>query len=169
MLGTVSRRAVLPAISAGMTLPPLVKARATLRVGQLLGMSGPSAGITGPGSVVAVKLAAQEYQASRADFDADINAAVADFQAKSDIALNITCSWTEQQSVNTTGAFPLSVAPVRTITLLQQFDNVGLAIESGPSVLAGSASWDYCKPVKTVSGGDVTWSFNAGDCPTAKS
>ncbi len=176
---TVSRRAIMAATSALLTLPPLTRAKAakpTLRVGLLTDMSGPSAGITGLGSAVAVKLAVQDFQASHPGFDADIDVVVADFQSKSDIALSIAHSWIEQKSVDVIVGLPLSAAALGTITLLQQFDKVGLLTESGASVLTGSScgpnhiQWTYdtysvCKPTVDVlvpAGGD-SWFFLTSD------
>src|SRR5271168_3659624 len=90
----IDRRSLLGAAAAtAATGLPLRRARAAapLRIGVLTDMTGVYSDDSGKGSVVAAKLAVEDFRALHGDIAVEIISS--DFQNKPDIASNIASGW----------------------------------------------------------------------------
>ena len=91
----IRRRAVLSAAA----LPLIGRVRAqtttTIRIGVLTDLNGPNSASSGPGSVIATKLAAEDFMAAHPGINVEVLSA--DYQSKPDIAVGVARDWFDRQ------------------------------------------------------------------------
>ncbi len=126
----------------------------TVRVGVLTDMSGPFADQVGAGSVVAAKLAAEDFAAESHGLKVEIVSA--DHQNKPDIGAGIARHWVDQEGVDAIVDLPNSGVALAVATVLNEKHRVTLASSSLTSDLTGKA----CSP-STVQWVSDTWAQGA--------
>ena len=122
----------------------------TLRLGVLTDMSGPFADQTGAGSVLAARLAAEDFAPESRGLAVDIRAA--DHQNRPDIGAGIARAWVDQDGVDAIVDLPNSGVALAVAALLRARDRTALASGSMSSDLTGAA----CAPT-TVQWMSDTW------------
>jgi branched-chain amino acid transport system substrate-binding protein len=150
----------LPALcfAAGMLaawLPCSLPARAEIpdnmvRVGVLTDMTGPFADQGGPGSVVAAKLAAEDFAAESKGLKVEILSA--DHQNKPDIGAGIAAKWVDQDGVDAVVDLPNSGVALAVAGVMREKHRVALASSAMSSAMTGKA----CAPT-TVQWVSDTW------------
>ena len=99
---TVSRRTLLSAAAASVTLPLVRPARAqsgpVLKIGVLNDQSGPYLNTGGPTSVICAKQAVEDFGAAGKGLNVDI--VTADHQNKPDLAVSIARQWIDRDGVD---------------------------------------------------------------------
>jgi len=127
----------------------------TVKLGVLNDMSGLYADISGPGSVVAAQLAADEFMAKNKDFKVEVIGA--DHQNKPDVGSSIARKWYDQDGVDvimdtTTSSVALAVSDVT-----REKNRIFLVSGGGSSDLTGAK----CSP-NTVHWTYDTWALANG-------
>jgi branched-chain amino acid transport system substrate-binding protein len=173
----ISRRAAL-AVSGAAAVAPLRRARAAdrpiIRIGVLTDLNGPNSNGTGEGSVVATKLAVEDFM--RLHPDIDVQVLVADYQSKPDIAQSIARDWFDRQGVDFISNVNNSSAALAIATLVREKDKAAIFTTPASSDLTGKAcspnhvQWTYdtyslgsCTGKAIVAEGGDTWFFIAAD------
>ena len=106
---SVGRRSVLGAGLTAATLPRRAFAQQKpIRIGVLTDMAGPYAANTGLGSVAGAQLAIEDFAKSHPSIKVELVSA--DLQLKPDVALAISASWFDNESVDLITDVPLSSA-----------------------------------------------------------
>ena len=122
----------------------------TVRVGVLTDMTGPFADQVGAGSVVAAKLAAEDFAAESKGLTVEILAA--DHQNKPDIGVAIAAKWIDQDGVDAIVDLPNSGVALAVAGVIKDKHRVALASSSMSSMITGKA----CAPT-TVQWVSDTW------------
>jgi len=122
----------------------------TVRVGVLTDMSGPFADQVGPGSVVAAKLAAQDFASESGGLKVEILSA--DHQNKPDIGSGIARKWYDEGGVGAVVDLPNSGVALAVAGVAHDHHRVALASSSMSSTITGKA----CQPT-TVQWVSDTW------------
>jgi branched-chain amino acid transport system substrate-binding protein len=146
----VDRRTVLTGAAALAAALPLRRARAAtppIRVGVLTDMSGPCAEDSGQGSIVAARLAIEDFAKLHPDIKVELVSA--DMQAKPDVAASIAGAWFDRDGVDAVVDLPVSSAALAVATVTQQRNKVAI-LNPGTSDLTGKA----CGP------NHVHWAFD---------
>ncbi|HEY4173574.1 MAG TPA: ABC transporter substrate-binding protein, partial [Rhodopila sp.] len=173
----ISRRAAL-AVSGAAAVAPLRRVRAadrpTIKIGVLTDLNGPNSNGTGEGSVVATKLAMEDFM--RLHPDIDVQVLVADYQSKPDIAQSIARDWFDRQGVDFISNVNNSSAALAIATLVREKDKAAIFTTPASSDLTGKAcspnhvQWTYdtyslgsCTGKALVAEGGDTWFFIAAD------
>ncbi|WP_158927116.1 ABC transporter substrate-binding protein [Acidisphaera sp. S103] len=173
----ITRRAAL-AVSGAAAAAPLRRApaadRSTIRIGVLTDLNGPNANGTGQGSVVATKLAVEDF--TRQHPDVDVQVLVADYQSKPDIAQSIARDWFGRQGVDFISNVNNSSAALAIATLVREKDKAAIFTTPASSDLTGKAcspnhvQWTYdtyslgsCTGKAIVAEGGDTWFLIAAD------
>ena len=134
----------------------------TLKVGVLTDMSGPFASQAGEGSVVAAKLAAEDFAKEAGDLKVEILSA--DHQNKPDVGSAIARQWFDQQGVDAVVDLPNSAVGIAIHTLGAEKNRTVLASSTASSDITGR----LCKPT-TVQWNLDTWALgNATGTAVAK-
>ena len=149
-----TRRAALGLLTASALSAPGI-GRAALpagpvKVGVLSDMSGPYADQSGPGSVIAARLAAEDFAREANGMQVEILAA--DHQNKPDIGSAIARRWVDQDGVGAVVDLPNSAVALAVSSLLRERNRVTLASSPASSDLTGPA----CAPT-TVQWVNDTW------------
>ena len=126
----------------------------TLRVGVLTDMAGPFADQGGPGSVVAAKLAAEDFAAESHGLKVEILSA--DHQNKPDIGAAIAAKWVDQDKVDAIVDLPNSGVALAVAGMMQQRNRTTMASSAMTSTMTGKA----CAPT-TVQWVSDTWAQGA--------
>lgn len=126
-----------------------------VKLGVLNDRSGIYADIAGEGSVVAARMAAEDFDAAGKSINVDIISA--DHQNKADIASNIARQWLTQEGVNAILDVPNSSAAFAVSELTRDNDAVFIISGAGATDLTGQA----CSP-HTVHWTYDTWSMANG-------
>jgi branched-chain amino acid transport system substrate-binding protein len=134
----LSRRSLLVA-GAAMAVAPRVRAATPIRIGVLTDMAGPYADDSGQGSVVATKLAIEDFRKLHGDIDVEMISA--DFQTKPDIAANLAASWYDREGIDLIMDVPVSSAALAVANVAKQHDRVAI-FNCGTSALTGAS----CSP-----------------------
>jgi branched-chain amino acid transport system substrate-binding protein len=145
-LGTAMSLLLLAAAPAAAEVPNNL-----VRVGVLTDLSGPFADQVGPGSVVAAKLAAEDF-AKEAD-GLKVEILSADHQNKPDVGLSIARRWVDVEGVDAIVDLPNSGVALAIINLMHEKNRAALASSSASSDITGKA----CQPT-TVQWVLDTWS-----------
>lgn len=134
----------------------------TVKVGVLSDMSGPFASQTGEGSVIAARLAAEDFAKEAGDLKVEILSA--DHQNKPDVGSAIARQWFDQQGVDAIVDLPNSAVGIAIHTLGAEKNRTILASSTASSDITGR----LCKPT-TVQWNLDTWALgNATGTAVAK-
>src|SRR3984957_2112365 len=120
---------------AQQTLPPL-------RLGVLTDMSSLYADATGPGSVLAAKMAVEDFLASSHKMNRQIEVISGDHLNKADVAANITREWIDTVGVDAVIDAPNSAVALAARSVVQQKNRVFLISGASSSDLTGKS----CSP-----------------------
>jgi branched-chain amino acid transport system substrate-binding protein len=172
----LTRRAALVASSAAAIAPRRTRAadRQTIRIGVLTDLNGPNSNGTGEGSVVATRLAAEDFMHAHPDIAVEV--LYADYQSKPDIAQSIARDWFDRQGVDFISNVNNSSAALAVATVVREKDKVAVFTTPASSDLTGKAcgpnhvQWTYdtysmgsCTGKALVAEGGDTWFFIAAD------
>jgi branched-chain amino acid transport system substrate-binding protein len=113
---------------------------APLRIGILTDMSGVFSDISGPGAVIAIKMAVDDY--GGAVLGRPIEVLAADHQNKADIAVNLAREWIDTQNVAMIGDLMNSSAAIAVVALTKAKKRI--AIVNGAS--SSSITDEHCTP-----------------------
>lgn len=148
----ISRRSLVGSASAAGVLAAARRPRAAastrpVRIGMLTELSGPNTSSTGPGSVLAARMAAADAMAAAPDQKVEVIAA--DHQASADTALQIARGWLDTREVDAIVNVNNSAAALAVADLVRQRDRVALFTAPATSALTGAAcgpnhvQWTY--------------------------
>ena len=126
-----------------------------LKVGVLSDMSGPFANQAGEGSVVAARMAAEDFAKEAGDLKVEIVAA--DHQNKPDVGSSIVRRWIDQEGVTTVIDLPNSGVALAISALLDSRNLPTMASGSATSDMTGK----FCKKT-TVQWAHDTWALGNG-------
>jgi branched-chain amino acid transport system substrate-binding protein len=126
----------------------------TVKIGVLSDMSGPFTDQTGAGSVVAAKLAAEDFAAESKGLKVEILAA--DHQNKPDVGTAIAAKWVDQDGVDAVVDLPNSGVALAVAGVMKDKHRVALASSAMSSAMTGKA----CAPT-TVQWVSDTWAQGA--------
>ena len=113
-----------------------------LRIGVLTDMSSLYADATGPGSVVAAKMAVEDFQAGPHKMRRSIEVLSGDHMNKPDLAASMTREWIERSNVEAIIDAPNSAVALATRNVVQQANKVLLVSGASSSDLTGK----FCSP-----------------------
>lgn len=174
----LNRRSLLVA-SAASTVGNIRKAaaqnRRTLRIGVLTSLSGPYMSVAGPGSVLAARMAAEDFvRDAKPPFEVEILAG--DIGDKVDVGANVARSWLDRDGVDVITDVANSALTLGLVPLMRERDKVGLFSSSPLTVLTGAQcspnhlqwAFDTYAVAKTtgaalVKGGGDSWFFITAD------
>src|ERR671913_2576120 len=159
----------LAAVTAG-----AAQAQTSVKIGVLNDRSGVYADITGEGSVIAARMAAEDFKASEKNLKVDIVSA--DHQNKPDVGSNIARQWYDQDGVDVIVDVPTSSVALAVNQITREknkvFINSGAASSdlTGPQCSPNTVHWTYdtvalangTGGAMVKQGGD-TWSFLTAD------
>ncbi|WP_368418487.1 ABC transporter substrate-binding protein [Rhodovarius sp.] len=168
-----SRRSALAAATLAATIPARAQTP-PIRLGVLTDMSGPYAGNTGPGSVMGVRLAIEDFM--RENPGIRVEMVVADPQNRVDTGLQIARSWFDREGVDAIIDVPTSAIALGLVDIVKEKNKVALITAAAASDLSGRAcspnhvhwvydTWAMAHTVGTATvqeGGD-TWYFLTAD------
>jgi branched-chain amino acid transport system substrate-binding protein len=147
------RRVALAVLAALMAAPSLARAQFadnTVKIGVLTDMSGPFIDLTGPGSVLAAHMAAEDFAAQGGTVKVEI--LVGDHQNKPDVGVAIARAWVDQSGVAAVVDLPNSGVALAVANMMREKNRVTLASSTATSDLTGKA----CAPT-TVQWETDTW------------
>jgi branched-chain amino acid transport system substrate-binding protein len=140
----IGRRGILAgaaALAAATGLPRRARAADPVRIGVINDMSGPYAGVSGPGAVVGARMAIADYGGSVLGRPVELLSA--DHQNKADIGLAIIREWFGPGKVGMVADFANTSVALGTQPLLTQFNKIAMYTGVGTSILTGEA----CSPL----------------------
>jgi branched-chain amino acid transport system substrate-binding protein len=170
-----SRRALLGAAA----LAPLATRRArgqtpAIRIGVLTDLSGPYSDNTGMGSVIAARLAVEDFIKANPGFRADI--IHLDFQNRAEVGLNAARSWYDRDDVDVVLDVPNSAIAFAVANLAREKNKVAIFTGAASSDLTGkncgpnhlhwvydTYSQAYATATALVQEGGDTWYFITAD------
>jgi len=141
-------RKLLLAASLGTVLAGAAQAQVSVKLGVLNDMSGLYADISGPGSVVAAKMAVEDFKAADKGIKAEIVSA--DHQNKPDNGSSIARKWYDQEGVDLILDVPTSSVSLAVAEVTREKNKVLMVSAGGTSDLTGSK----CTP------NNVHWTFD---------
>ena len=155
------KRRVLCSVIAGLGLAAAGAAHAQItggvvKIGVLNDMSGPYADLAGPGSVVAAKMAVEDYLKSSGS-KLKIEIVSADHQNKPDVGSSIVRKWIDSEGVDMILDVPTSSVALAVAQVVKEKNSVMLNSTGGSSDLTGKA----CTP-NTVHWTYDTWMLAHG-------
>ena len=175
--------AALAATAVALALTsPLAQADvpSVVRIGVLNDMSGPYADLSGPGSVVAAQLAADDFMKESPPFRVEI--LFADHQNKADVGSAIVRRWLDVDGVAAVVDVPNSAVALAVNDILRQRDRTFLASSVATSDLTGPAcaptavqwtmdTWAVANGTARplLDSGGKSWTFIASDYALGKS
>ena len=141
----LKRRALLGATAAAGAgaLLPARRARAqspVLRLGVLSDMTGPYAEASGPGDVVAVNLAVQDFAKLHPEIKVDVLSA--DMLLKPDVGASIARSWIDRDGVDVLLDMPQSAVALAVGGIVKEKDKLAIFTSAGVPDITGK----YCSP-----------------------
>lgn len=149
----VRRRSVLSGALAAAF--PAVRARAqgrpTIRVGVLTSLSGPYQDGAGAGSVLAARMAAEDFARDH-DPGFSVEILAGDMQDKPDVGAEVARAWFDRDAVDAVCDVPNSAVALAVATVARERDKVALFSGPGVASLSGSA----CGP------NHVQWTYDTG-------
>ena len=136
----LTRRSLLAAAAVAGTASRAARAqpspeRGPIRIGVLTDMSGPFASITGPGAVVAAKLAAEEFGNEIGGRPVEILAA--DHQNKPDVGVSIATDWFNNQGVGAVTELVGSAVALAVVDIARRENRVAIVSGAGTSDITG--------------------------------
>ena len=126
-----------------------------LKIGVLTDMSGPFANQAGEGSVVAARMAAEDFAKEAGDLKVEVISA--DHQNKPDIGSNIARGWLDRDGVSTIVDLPNSGVAFAIQSLMADRNRATMASASASSDMTGK----LCRPT-TVQWAHDTWALGNG-------
>ncbi len=141
---------------AALPRPAAAQVPGTVRIGVLNDMSGPYADLSGPGSVVAARLAAEDF-AREAPGSFAVEILAADHQNKADVGAATVRRWVDVDGVAAVVDVPNSAVALAVNEVMRQKDRTFLASSVATSDLTGPA----CAPT-TVQWTMDTWAVSNG-------
>jgi branched-chain amino acid transport system substrate-binding protein len=142
----VSRRRLLAGaggLALGMTgLGARAQETKPLRIGVLTDMSSLYADVTGPGSLLAAKMAVEDFQASGPKMTRPIEIISGDHMNKADVGANIAREWIDRQGVDVIVDAPNSAVALAVRNIVQQNNKTLLVSGASSSDLTGKS----CSP-----------------------
>jgi len=149
------RRTILPMLFAGCMLAAAGQAMAqgfdgTVKIGVLNDQSSLYADATGQGSVVAARLAVEDYMKANPNSKLKIEVIFADHQNKPDIGSAIAKQWFERDGVDMILDVPNSAVALAVAEVAKQLNKVTVNGSAGTTRLTG----DLCSP------NTVHWTFD---------
>jgi branched-chain amino acid transport system substrate-binding protein len=167
-------KSLLLASAFGMAFAAAAQAQVSVKIGVLNDRSGLYADLTGEGSVVAARMAAEDFKAK----DKGINATIisADHQNKPDVGSNIARQWYDNDGVDVITDTPTSSVALAVNQITREKNKIFLNSGAASSDLTGKACspntihWTYdtvalangTGGAMTKAGGD-TWFFLTAD------
>jgi branched-chain amino acid transport system substrate-binding protein len=140
--------AVTLALSAALLLPAVAPAQdGAVKIGVLDDMSGPYSENTGPGDVLAVKMAVADFGGTV--LGKPIEVVSADMQNKVDVGVGIARRWYDSEGVDMIIGIPHSAIALAVVKLAEQKNRLVLPTAAATSELTGkscsahSAHWVY--------------------------
>jgi branched-chain amino acid transport system substrate-binding protein len=115
--------------------PRSARAAAPVRIGVLNDESGPYADLSGPGSVLAVRMAVADAKA--AGLSVPVEVLVGDHQNKPNVGLGILREWFSSEQVGLAVDFANSAISLGAQPIAQQFDKLAIHVASTSSELSG--------------------------------
>jgi branched-chain amino acid transport system substrate-binding protein len=140
--------AVLSCVTSNVTSASAEISNGTVKIGVLTDMSGPYADNVGAGSVLAAKMAVEDFGGKAAGMPVEV--IFADHQNKVDIGLGLARKWYETEGVDTITEVVSSGVALAVQQLSRDKDKVFLATGPGTPDLTGKA----CSPV------GVHWAYD---------
>ncbi|MBR0873620.1 ABC transporter substrate-binding protein [Bradyrhizobium tropiciagri] len=113
-----------------------------LRLGVLTDMSSLYADVTGPGSVVAAKMAVEDFQAASPKMKRPIEVLTGDHTNKADLGANIAREWIDRSNVDAIIDVPNSAVALAVRNVVQQNNKALIVSGASSSDLTGKA----CSP-----------------------
>ena len=165
-------------LAAIVLAPSMVCAQtlSTIRIGVLNDLNGPSADASGRGSVIAAKMAADDFRNEVGTGAPRVEILVADHQNKADIGAAIARQWVDRDGVAAVVDVPNSAVALAVNQIMRERDRAFLASSTATSDLTGSQcapttvqwtfdTWSIAHAtVKAVMGeGGANWFFIASD------
>jgi len=135
----------------------MAMAETQVTIGVLTDMTGGYSEITGKGSITAAQLAADDFMASDAGKDFEVNVVSGDTQQKPDIASAIARRWYEVDGVDAIIDMPTTAIAMAVNELAVQMNKVSLITTAASSDLTGKA----CTP-NSIQWTYDTWSYSNG-------
>ncbi len=129
-------------LAAGSGLKVAAADEAPLRLGVLTDMSSLYADTTGPGSVLAAKLAVEDFLAGPRQSKRSIEVISGDHQNKADLGANIAREWIDRSGVDVVVDLPNSAVALAVRNIVQQKNKAMLVTASSSSDLTGKS----CSP-----------------------
>ncbi|MFG1185292.1 ABC transporter substrate-binding protein [Xanthobacter aminoxidans] len=149
-------RALLAAAAIGALLTGAAKAEdTTVKLGVLNDMSGVYADISGPGSVVAAQMAAEDFMAKNKGFKVEVVGA--DHQNKPDVGASVARKWYDQENVDAILDVTTSSVALAVNDITKEKNKIFLVSGGGTSDLTGAK----CSP-NTVHWTYDTWALANG-------
>ena len=111
-----------------------------IKIGVLNDRSGVYADLSGEGSVIAARMAVEDFDAANKDINVEIVSA--DHQNKPDVASNIARQWYDQDGVDIIVDVPTSSAALAVSEVTREKDKVFINSGAGSTALTG----DQCSP-----------------------
>jgi branched-chain amino acid transport system substrate-binding protein len=145
--------ALFAAACATALLPAAARAQAfdgTVRIGVLNDMSSLYQDTTGPGSLLGVRMAVEDYMKAHPDSILKPSVVSADHQNKPDVGSNIAREWFERDGLDAVVDVPNSAVALAVSEVTKQFNRVHLNASAGTTRLTG----DACSP------NTVHWNFD---------
>ena len=179
----IRRRKLLATAAAGLATPFLSRAASasdTIRFGVLTDLSSLYSDGAGNGSVVATRLAAEDFMKTHPDIKVEVLAG--DMQSSPDIGLGITRSWFDRADVDAVSDVPNSAVALALSSIVIDKDKVALLGATGSPDLTGKScspnlvQWtydSYCLATSTARAiceqGRKKWFFITADYAYGKS
>jgi branched-chain amino acid transport system substrate-binding protein len=158
---------VLPTRRARGQTPPI-------RIGVLTDLSGPYSDNTGHGSVLAARLAIEDFTRANPGLRAEVLAA--DFQSRAEVGLNTARGWFDREDVDVVLDVPNSAVAFAVANLAREKNKVAIFTGAASSDLTGRAcgpnhlhwvydTWSqaYATATALVAEGGDTWFFITAD------
>ena len=148
-------RKLLVAAGFGALLASAAQAQVSVKLGVLNDMSGLYADISGPGSVVAARMAVEDFKATDKGIKAEVVSA--DHQNKPDIGSSIARKWYDQEGVDLILDVPTSSVSLAVAEVTREKNKILMVSAGGTSDLTGTK----CTP-NTVHWTFDTWALANG-------
>jgi branched-chain amino acid transport system substrate-binding protein len=146
LLGTAS---LLPAWTAGAQTPASTNVRTKpLKIGIMSDMSGPYAEASGPGDVVAARLAIEDFGKQHPDIKVELIAG--DMLLKPDVGAGMARDWYDQQGVDAIFDIPQSAVALAVGSIAKEKDKVVVFTSAGLTDITGK----YCTP------NQIQWTYD---------
>ncbi|OYV33723.1 MAG: ABC transporter permease [Rhodospirillales bacterium 20-64-7] len=175
---SISRRGAIGGglvAGAGLALPRRARAAGQpIRIGVLTDMSGTYAALTGAGSVLAARMAIEDFAKVHPEIKVELVSA--DMLLKPDVALSIAGDWFDNQGVDLLTDLPLSSAAIAVGEMAKAKDKLAIFTGAASSILTGARcgpnhlhwaydTWGIPHAIveSTVKAGANTWYFITAD------